>query len=105
MGLALMMLFGELLGITGMFMTVPFMAAVKYYMLGANMPPQLLDPMLVIIEGSEFGPHMNFVEQMRRDELMEAEIVSSDDETEEETSRLTARDLAAQASESDAGGP
>merc|ERR1712032_1713654 len=78
--LAAMILFGELLGITGMFMTVPLMAAVKYYMLGADMPHRILDPLLVWIEGTEHGPHMNFVEQMRRGELLQPADDSSDDD-------------------------
>jgi len=63
--LALMMLFQSLMGMTGMFMTVPVMAAAKYYMLSMNMPSSVLDPLLTCIEGSQQGPHMNFVEQQR----------------------------------------
>ncbi|CAE8633254.1 unnamed protein product, partial [Polarella glacialis] len=58
--MALMMLFQAMMGITGMFMTVPAMAAAKYYMLSMNMPPAVLDPLLMCIEGTEQGPHMNF---------------------------------------------
>ncbi|CAE7936104.1 unnamed protein product [Symbiodinium sp. KB8] len=61
--LALMMLFQTLMGMTGMFMTVPVMAAAKYYMLSMNVPSAVLDPLLTCLEGSEQGPHMNFVEQ------------------------------------------
>jgi len=79
--LALMMLFQTLMGMTGMFMTVPVMAAAKYYMLSMNVPSAVLDPLLTCLEGSEQGPHMNFVEQERaRAKLQAAEIHTSSEE-------------------------
>jgi len=84
--LALMMLFESLLGITGMFMTVPVMAAVKYYILSSNMPTVVLDPLLTCIEGNQTGPHMAFVEdhnanyaQLRQDDASEGDSEVSDD--------------------------
>eukprot|EP00930_Biecheleria_cincta_P061341 TRINITY_DN46906_c0_g1_i1.p1 TRINITY_DN46906_c0_g1~~TRINITY_DN46906_c0_g1_i1.p1 ORF type:complete len:590 (-),score=81.65 TRINITY_DN46906_c0_g1_i1:67-1836(-) len=77
--LALMMLFEAILGITGMFMTVPVMAAAKYYMLSMNLPPSVLDPLLTLIEGSEHGPHMNFVELHRGFRLQNAEQQAAPD--------------------------
>ncbi|CAE8583115.1 unnamed protein product [Polarella glacialis] len=85
--MALMMLFQAMMGITGMFMTVPAMAAAKYYMLSMNMPPAVLDPLLMCIEGTEQGPHMNFVEQQRASQEKEPdsdELESEYDEEEED---------------------
>lgn len=83
--LALMMLFESLMGITGMFMTVPVMAAVKYYILSSNMPAVVLDPLLTCIEGNEQGPHMAFVEdhnaqyaQLNQDDASDGEEDDSD---------------------------
>ena len=76
--LALMMLFDALMGMTGMFMAVPTIAAAKYYMLSMNLPQEVLDPMLVCIEGTEHGPHMNFVEQQRAAEAEGGEGAASD---------------------------
>jgi len=60
------MFFGEvLLGISGMFLSVPIMAAVKYYLVSADMPRTFLDPVLVFIEGNEMAPHMNAVDRSR----------------------------------------
>mmetsp|Transcript_48180 Transcript_48180/g.112730 ORF Transcript_48180/g.112730 Transcript_48180/m.112730 type:complete len:605 (-) Transcript_48180:240-2054(-) len=61
----LLMAFYALLGITGMFLAVPIMAAVKYYMLSIDMPHQYRDKLLVFIEGDEAGPHKNYVEQLK----------------------------------------
>jgi len=96
--LALMMLFESILGITGMFMTVPVMAAAKYYLLSMHLPHSVLDPLLTLIEGSEHGPHMNFVELNRGFRLQNTEpaaapnsdsdkddATSSDDEDEATT--------------------
>lgn len=63
--MASMMMLHTFMGITGMFMTVPLLAATKYYMLSINMPPSLLDPLLLCLEGTEQGPHMNYVDQRR----------------------------------------
>jgi len=66
--LALIMVCSALLGLTGAFLSVPVMAAVKYGLLAANMPHAYLDPLLVIIEGDEMSPHRNFVDRRRADE-------------------------------------
>lgn len=66
--MALMMLCQQLLGITGMFLAIPIMAAVKYYMVSADMPGNYLNPLLLFIEGDETGPHKNFVDRHRADE-------------------------------------
>ncbi|CAJ1337398.1 unnamed protein product, partial [Effrenium voratum] len=49
--MALIMLFSSLLGVTGMFLAVPTMAAVKYYLVSTDMPFQFQHPLLVMIEG------------------------------------------------------
>jgi len=63
--MALIMLFSSLLGVTGMFLAVPSMAAVKYYLVSTDMPDQFQHPLLVAIEGDATGPHKNFVDQKR----------------------------------------
>ncbi|CAE8649258.1 unnamed protein product, partial [Polarella glacialis] len=63
--LALIMLCEELMGITGMFLAVPTMAVVKYYLVSAEMPGMVVNPLLVFIEGDETGPHKNFVDRQR----------------------------------------
>eukprot|EP00913_Durusdinium_trenchii_P024216 g22736.t1 len=62
---ALIMLFSALLGVTGMFLAVPTMAAVKYYLVSTDMPKQFRNPLLIFIEGDATAPHKNFVEQQR----------------------------------------
>lgn len=84
--LALMMLFEALLGITGMFMTVPVMAAVKYYMLNRHLPDPVLDPLLTVIEGSEHGPHMNYVDRNRNTEALLEPASNSDSDKDDATS-------------------
>merc|ERR1740123_2419746 len=42
--MALMMFCEELMGITGMFLAVPIMAAVKYYLVSVDMPSVYLNP-------------------------------------------------------------
>ncbi|CAK9007230.1 unnamed protein product [Durusdinium trenchii] len=63
--MALIMLFSALLGVTGMFLAVPTMAAVKYYLVSTDMPKQFRNPLLIFIEGDATAPHKNFVEQQR----------------------------------------
>lgn len=63
--MALIMLFSALLGVTGMFLAVPTMAAVKYYLVSTDMPKQFKHPLLVFIEGDATAPHKNYVEQQR----------------------------------------
>lgn len=63
--LAIIFLGDVLLGISGMFLSVPIMAAVKYYLVSADMPRTFLDPLLVFIEGNEMAPHMNAVDRRR----------------------------------------
>lgn len=81
--MALMMLCEALLGITGMFLAIPIMAAVKYYMVSTDMPGVFLNPLLVFLEGDEAGPHKNFVDRWRSGgadygALKEAEKSTSD---------------------------
>eukprot|EP00930_Biecheleria_cincta_P027848 TRINITY_DN19481_c0_g1_i3.p1 TRINITY_DN19481_c0_g1~~TRINITY_DN19481_c0_g1_i3.p1 ORF type:complete len:526 (+),score=92.73 TRINITY_DN19481_c0_g1_i3:125-1702(+) len=52
---ATMMVFYSVLGVTGMFLAVPVMAAVKYHLVSADMPDSILHPLLVFIEGDETG--------------------------------------------------
>jgi len=63
--MALIMLFSALLGVTGIFLAVPTMAAVKYYLVSTDMPKQFKHPLLVFIEGDATAPHKNYVEQQR----------------------------------------
>eukprot|EP00931_Biecheleriopsis_adriatica_P044775 TRINITY_DN25638_c0_g1_i1.p1 TRINITY_DN25638_c0_g1~~TRINITY_DN25638_c0_g1_i1.p1 ORF type:complete len:576 (-),score=106.68 TRINITY_DN25638_c0_g1_i1:14-1741(-) len=75
--MAFIMLFSALLGTTGMFLAVPIMAAVKYYLLAADMPTSFLHPLLVFIEGDETSPHKNHVDQQRmnqRDQARTADV-------------------------------
>jgi len=70
--MALMMLCESLLGITGMFLAIPIMAAVKYYLVSADMPDIFLNPLLIFIEGDEASAHKNFVDR-HREELVGAD--------------------------------
>eukprot|EP00438_Fugacium_kawagutii_P025735 Skav210491 [mRNA] locus=scaffold737:952629:954230:- [translate_table: standard] len=63
--MALIMLFSALLGVTGMFLAVPAMAAVKYYLVSTDIPKEFKNPLLVFIEGDATAGHKNFVEQQR----------------------------------------
>eukprot|EP00929_Paragymnodinium_shiwhaense_P019048 TRINITY_DN13104_c0_g1_i1.p1 TRINITY_DN13104_c0_g1~~TRINITY_DN13104_c0_g1_i1.p1 ORF type:complete len:682 (-),score=120.43 TRINITY_DN13104_c0_g1_i1:64-2109(-) len=63
--MALIMIFGSILGVTGMFLSVPLVAAIKYYLVSVDMPPMLLDALLFLIEGDESAPHRNFVDKQR----------------------------------------
>jgi len=63
--MAVMMMCSAILGLTGMFLAVPIMAATKYYMIVAEMPVRFLNPLLTVIEGDEAGPHKNFVDAQR----------------------------------------
>lgn len=63
--MALIMVFGQILGITGMFLSVPLVAAIKYYLVSANIPPLLLDPLVRFIEGDEAAPHRNFIDKYK----------------------------------------
>lgn len=61
-----MMFVGEvLLGLSGMFLSVPITAALKYYLVTADMPRTFLDPLLIFIEGNEMAPHKNSVDRAR----------------------------------------
>merc|ERR1712039_61577 len=51
--------------ITAMFLAVPIMAAVKYYLVSAQMPSVYLNPLLTMLEGDAHGPHKNFVDRHR----------------------------------------
>lgn len=62
---ALMMLCSAILGVTGLFLSIPIMAALKYYILAADMPTSMLHPLLVLVEGDIAGPHKNFVDRRR----------------------------------------
>jgi predicted PurR-regulated permease PerM len=61
--LALMMVCECLLGVTGMFLAIPVLAAVKYLMVTTDMPSVYLNPLLVFIEGDQMGPHKIFVDR------------------------------------------
>uniref|UniRef100_A0A7S1M6X6 Uncharacterized protein n=1 Tax=Alexandrium catenella TaxID=2925 RepID=A0A7S1M6X6_ALECA len=61
--MALIMIFGQMLGLTGMFLSVPFVAALKYYLISANIPPKIVDPLLCFIEGDELAVHKIFIDK------------------------------------------
>merc|ERR1712137_1026329 len=63
--MALIMVFGQILGITGMFLSVPLVAAIKYYLVSASIPPVLLDPLVRFIEGDKAAPHRNFIDKYK----------------------------------------
>lgn len=63
--IAMMFVGDVLLGVSGMFLSVPITAAVKYYLVTADIPRTFLDPLLVFIEGNEMAPHMNVVDRRR----------------------------------------
>eukprot|EP00930_Biecheleria_cincta_P101369 TRINITY_DN93006_c0_g1_i1.p1 TRINITY_DN93006_c0_g1~~TRINITY_DN93006_c0_g1_i1.p1 ORF type:complete len:513 (+),score=70.02 TRINITY_DN93006_c0_g1_i1:147-1685(+) len=63
--MALMMLCEALLGITGMFLAIPIMAAVKFYLVSTDMPGPFLNPLIIFIEGDEAGAHKCFVDRQR----------------------------------------
>jgi predicted PurR-regulated permease PerM len=61
--MATMFVCERLLGITGMFLAIPIVAAVKYFLLAADVPTVYLNPMLVMLEGDEVAPHKNFIDR------------------------------------------
>jgi len=61
--MAMMMFFERLLGLSGMFLAIPMAAAIKYYVLSADVPSVYLNPTLSILEGDDVAPHRNFVER------------------------------------------
>jgi|Transcript_363 predicted PurR-regulated permease PerM len=65
--MATMFVCERLLGITGMFLAIPIIAAVKYFLLAADVPSVYLNPMLVMLEGDEVAPHKNFVDRKLAD--------------------------------------
>jgi len=79
--MVLMMFCETLMGITGMFLAVPIMAAVKYYLVSVDMPSVYLDPLLMLLEGDAHGPHKNFVDRRR------VEMKAREDEIAAEISR------------------
>jgi len=67
--MVIMMLCAALLGLTGMFLSIPIMATIKYYLLTARIPAELIDPVLLVIEGEESGPYKNFMDSARAEEI------------------------------------
>jgi len=61
--MATMFVCERLLGLSGMFLAIPIIAAVKYFLLAADVPSVYLNPMLVMLEGDEVAPHKNFVDR------------------------------------------
>lgn len=74
--LAMIMVCSAVLGVTGAFLSVPILAAVKYCLLSSSMPDTYLNPLLVFIEGDETGPHRNFVDRRRPEGLESARTPS-----------------------------
>jgi len=63
--MATMMLCSCLLGISGMFLAIPIVAAIKYYAVSGSMPHTFLHPFLICFEGDESAPHKNFIDRRR----------------------------------------
>jgi len=61
--MASIMVFGQMLGVTGMFLSVPVLATIKYFLVSARMPPSILDPLLCFIEGDNAAAHRYFVDK------------------------------------------
>eukprot|EP00927_Polykrikos_kofoidii_P079290 TRINITY_DN76078_c0_g1_i1.p1 TRINITY_DN76078_c0_g1~~TRINITY_DN76078_c0_g1_i1.p1 ORF type:complete len:637 (-),score=82.25 TRINITY_DN76078_c0_g1_i1:183-2093(-) len=59
--LAAIMVFGELIGITGYFLAVPFTAVMKYMFLSCDAPPSILGPVLCFVEGDIAAAHRKFI--------------------------------------------
>lgn len=57
--MAMIFVFGGMLGPTGMFLAVPIVAAVKYFLVSSEMPAPLLHPLLCFIEGDSLAPRRN----------------------------------------------
>jgi len=60
--MGMMMLCYSLMGVSGMFLAVPIVATLKFYLVAANMPRAFLNPLLILIEGDVTSPHRNFVD-------------------------------------------
>lgn len=92
--MAMMMVCDTLLGLTGMFLSVPILAAVKFFLITNGLPDAFLDPTLVFIEGDETGPLKNLIDRRKseaapkrrnisvRSEEVELERRGSQDEVE-----------------------
>jgi len=63
--MVMIMLFWQVLGLTGMFLSVPLVAAIKFYLVSTDMPSMLLNPLISLIEGDDTAPHRNFVDKLR----------------------------------------
>lgn len=61
--MGLMMFFEKFFGLTGMFLAIPMVATVKYYLLSADIPNIYLNPTLAILEGDDTAPHKNFIDR------------------------------------------
>lgn len=60
--MTMMMLCYSLMGVSGMFLAVPVVATLKFYIVATNMPRAFLHPLLILIEGDVTSPHKNFVD-------------------------------------------
>merc|ERR1719343_1203817 len=56
---------GYELGLTGMFISIPILAAIKYSLVSQAVPPSYLNMLLVFIEGDAWAPHRNKLERQR----------------------------------------
>jgi predicted PurR-regulated permease PerM len=63
--LGLMMFFEKFFGLSGMFLAIPMVAIVKYYLLSADIPTLYLNPALALLEGDDTAPHKNFVDRKK----------------------------------------
>mmetsp|Transcript_10533 Transcript_10533/g.23189 ORF Transcript_10533/g.23189 Transcript_10533/m.23189 type:complete len:597 (-) Transcript_10533:111-1901(-) len=63
--IALMMLCAAMLGLTGMFLSIPITATIKFYLLCADLPSAIVDPLLTVLEGDETIAYKNEVDACR----------------------------------------
>lgn len=56
---------GYQLGTTGMFISIPILAAIKYALVSQAMPGRYLNAVLTIIEGDVWAPHRNRAERQK----------------------------------------
>jgi len=60
---------GYELGVTGMFISIPILAAFKYSLVSQALPDKYLHPLLIFIEGDAWAPHRNRLERQKAIEL------------------------------------
>lgn len=56
---------GYQLGVSGMFISIPILAIIKYSLVSYSVPGIYLHPLLTLLEGDVWAPHRNYVERQR----------------------------------------